>query len=92
MAMFVAENEEQLIEVFKKVAMEMQPQQARDERIYLSLKEFSEDTGVSVPFIRTHILYEERFKKYVSQIDRKIYIKRIEGRRALQRIMDDYRR
>ncbi|KIH69915.1 hypothetical protein ACBR55_12235 [Salinicoccus roseus] len=92
MPMFVAENEEQLLEVFKKVAKQIQPHQEKDERLYLSVKDFAKDTGISETFLRTHILYDDRFKRFVSQIDRKIYIKRHEGRRALEKIMDDYRR
>lgn len=92
MPMFVAENEEQLMEVFKKVAKQIQPQQEKDERLYLSVKEFAKDTGITETFLRTHILWDSRFKQYVSQVDRKIYIKRSEGRRALEEIMDDYRR
>ena len=96
MPMFVAESEEQLMEVFKKVAQQIQPQsterQEKDERIYLSVKDFAKDTGVSESFLRTHILWDDRFRRYVSQVDRKIYIKRIEGRQMLEKIMDDYRR
>lgn len=44
MPMFVAENEEQLLEVFKKMAQQMQPQIEKDERLYLSVKDFAKDT------------------------------------------------
>ncbi|WP_020007364.1 hypothetical protein [Salinicoccus albus] len=93
MAMFVAENEEQLMNMFMRAAEQIKPQQAeKDERMYLSVKDFAKDTGITESFLREHILWDAHFKQYVSQVDRKIFIKRKEGRQALEKIMDEYRR
>lgn len=66
--------------------------QKRDERIFITPKEFAEEIGLTMQYFKDHILYEEKFQKAVIQKDRKIYIKRELGRQLAVDILDQYRR
>ena len=66
--------------------------QKRDERIFITPKEFAEEVGLTYQYFKDHILYDEKFQKVVIQKERKIYIKRELGRQLVVDILDQYRR